>query len=260
MKYVVLQIQPWDQLHYAGEPDFEILPGERALVQMESGIDLAQVVGRVEINTEEARTSLKTILRKATQEDAARQAKQNESRHEILKYCQETIQKYNLDMKLVDCHIAYDGGRIIFGFIAEERIDFRELVKELTRHFQKTIRLQQMGIRDEARLCGDVGPCGCELCCRRFLKQLTSVVSDYAKIQGVEHRGCERLSGICGRLKCCLTFELKTYQELAKNLPPIGTTIKTAKGPGQVLSLNILRQSANVRVNAETIIEVSLKK
>ncbi len=260
MKHIALQIQPWDQLHYASEPNFEIAPGERVLVQMECGIDLAQVVGRVELNADDTRTMPKTILRKATSEDLTRQEQQNERRHEILKYCQELIQKYKLDMKLVDCHVAYDGGRIIFGFIAEERIDFRELVKELTRHFQKTIRLQQMGIRDEARLCGDVGPCGCELCCRRFLKQLSSVVSDYAKIQGVEHRGCERLSGICGRLKCCLTFELKTYQELAKTLPQIGETIKTVKGPGQVLSLNVLRQSANVRVNADTIIEVSMKK
>lgn len=259
MDLLALQIESWDQVHYAEIPEFDVKVGDQVIFHLETGTDLALVVGKIDMRPEELRGETRKVLRLATSEDRQRLESHHQQKLEIFHYCQQAVEKLGLEMKLVDNHIAIDGSRIIFGFIAEGRVDFRELVKDLTHHFQKTIRLQQMGIRDEARLCGDIGPCGRELCCRRFLHQLASVTSDYAKIQGVEHRGCERLSGVCGRLKCCLSYELIMYQELAQKLPAVGTTFKTPQGSGTVISQNVLRQSVNVQLEQNKIVEVPAK-
>jgi cell fate regulator YaaT (PSP1 superfamily) len=165
-------------------------------------------------------------------------------------------------MKVVDAHFSFDGGRLIFPFIADGRVDFRQLVKDLTHHFQKSIRLQQIGIRDEAKITGDFGSCGRQLCCKTHLKSLVSITSELAEVQQIAHRGSERLSGQCGRLRCCLAYEGKNYEELASNLPAIGSTIKTPQGKGEVIGWHTLKQTVDVALNGDrnNVIEFSLKK
>jgi len=168
-------------------------------------------------------------------------------------------------MKLVDVHFSFDEKRVTFAFIAQGRVDFRELVKDLTRYYQKSIRLQQLGIRDEMKMCGDIGPCGRKLCCQGFVRDLGNITSEMAEEQQVAHRGSERLSGCCGRLRCCLSFEKNNYSELAKNLPELGAQVKTETGPGTVVGWHTLKQTVDVRVfdrkeNSEMVIELPLDK
>ena len=164
-------------------------------------------------------------------------------------------------MKLVDIHFSYDGKRITFAFIAEGRVDFRELVKDLTRKFQKSVRMHQIGVRDEARVAGDIGPCGRILCCKKILKgNYGGTTTEMAYAQQVAHRGLERLSGQCGRLKCCLKYELADYEELKKNLPAIDSIVKTSKGKGKVVGWEILKQVVKVDLGDRTIIEVPIKE
>lgn len=207
---------------------------------------------------------LKPIMRKASVVDLER-LPSKEKKEEAIKFCKEMTSKHQLPMKLVDVHFAFDGSRITFAFIADGRIDFRELVKDLTRRFNRTIRLQQIGIRDEAKLVGDCGHCGRRLCCNRFLSELTSITSDMAEMQQCAHRGSDRISGICGRLMCCLAFENKGYEELGKKMPAIGTKVKVDGQRGVVVGHHILKQSVDVKFPAEsgegsTVVEVDLNR
>ena len=158
-------------------------------------------------------------------------------------------------MKLVDCGFSFDDTRLTFAFTSDTRVDFRELVKDLTRQFQKKIRLQQIGIRDTLKQVGGIGPCGRNLCCHRFLDDLGNISTDLARDQQIEQRGSDRLSGTCGRLKCCLAYEAEGYKDTAQKFPPVGTMIKTSQGKGKVINWNILKHSVDVRIDDETVIE-----
>ncbi len=260
MKAYSLSINNWDQLYYAVSDDLSLKNGDQVVFRIDNGLDVGIVIDEIEVNNNDPKNPLKTIVRLANESDLKKLDEINSKRSDCLKTCRKMIQKNKLPMKLVDCHISLDTNRLVFGFIADGRVDFRNLVKDLNHRFKKNIRLQQMGIRDEARINGDIGPCGAELCCRKFLRQLESVTSDYAKIQGVEHRGCERLSGACGRLKCCLAFEADIYKELMSKMPKLGSSYRTKKGMGKVHSLNLIKQTFNVQVDQGNIIEVDLKE
>jgi cell fate regulator YaaT (PSP1 superfamily) len=157
-------------------------------------------------------------------------------------------------MKLVDAHFSIDGKRLTFAFIANGRVDFRSLLKDLVKHFKLNIRLQQIGIRDEIKINGDMGCCGKILCCQSFYKDLGNVTSDLAELQQVAHRGSDRLSGVCGRLKCCLTYERAAYEDCARCLPPIGSQIRTKQGKGTVIGHHTLKKTVNVRLEDNTIL------
>ncbi|MDD5040777.1 MAG: regulatory iron-sulfur-containing complex subunit RicT, partial [Patescibacteria group bacterium] len=160
---------------------------------------------------------------------------------------------------LVDCYFSFDGGKITFVFTADGRIDFRELVKDLARQFQKSIRRQQIGIRDEARRMGGFGPCGRQVCCKQFLKNLTSVTTDLARVQQVHSRGSDRISGACGRLMCCLSYEAEFYQTASKRFPSPGTKVSTNRGKGTVSSFNVIKETVIVATD-DGIVEVPLKE
>jgi cell fate regulator YaaT (PSP1 superfamily) len=161
------------------------------------------------------------------------------------------VKKYDLPMKLVGVDLSIEGGGIIFGFTAEERIDFRNLVRELAGVFQKSVRLQQLGSRDEAKMKGGIGPCGRPLCCLSGITAMQSISTEMARLQQISHRGNERLSGCCNRLMCCLAFEQATYEKMRAKLPNIGYKIKTAGGAGVVDNIKILSQEIGVRLDKE---------
>ncbi len=253
MKVVLVKFTPWDKARLFNPQSFELKERDLVIAVTEFGIDAGRVVGLREIvSPEDQSEEIGLIDRLANYQDLKTVQDNNNPRkkHQALKYCVQAVRRRNLNMKLIDCHFSYDDRRLIIAFIAETRVDFRELVKELAKHFQRVIRLHQMGVRDEAKLLGDFGPCGLQICCRSHLKELGNVTSDLAEQQQVVHRGAERLSGICGRLKCCLTYESELYEELAKKLPALGTRVKTKYGRGEVVGRHILRGTVEVKIDS----------
>jgi len=192
-----------------------------------------------------------TILRRATTLEKDKARLDSKKRNQMMQKCRRLVKKYQLPMKLVGVDASIDGGGIIFGFTAEERIDFRSLVRELAGIFQKSVRLQQLGSRDEARMCGGIGPCGRALCCLSNITSLQSISTDMARLQQISHRGNERLSGCCNRLMCCLAFEQDTYEKMRAKLPGAGDKVKISAGSGIVDNIKILSQEVGVRLDSE---------
>lgn len=258
MKAVQAQFASWDKKYNFDPVDLTLEIGDQVIVRTELGLELGKVVGFIDLpepdetvkkaeagSAEPSATVVKKVIRKAVAEDFeklpdARQKKQN------FAYCKDLIKKYQLPMKLVEVYHSFDDLRITFPFIADSRVDFRDLVKELTKHFGRSIRMQQIGIRDEARYCGDFGHCGRPLCCGQFLGELNSITSGMAELQQCAHRGSERISGICGRLMCCLSFEEAGYKKLAEKLPPLDSEIKFEGKKGRVVAHHILKQTISV--------------
>lgn len=269
MKIIEVQFAPWDQSYYfkpedASDNGIEVKTGQKVVVQTAIGIDIGKVVALGELNQPaDKNQEVKPIERIATSEDELKSLTLNKGKNKLIAECKKMIKKYQLEMKLVDVHISFDDLRMTFAFIADGRVDFRELVKELTRKYQRSVRLQQIGVRDEARVFGDTGACGRGLCCKSFLGDLGNVSTDHAREQQVAHRGAERLSGPCDRLKCCLRFEEAMYHELAKNFPAVGQKIKTKSGEGVVTDWHVLKGTVSVNIGTDrerSIIEVEIKK
>ncbi len=268
MQIIEVQFTPWDQSYYFKPEDSEgrlldLKKGDEVILKTTVGTDLGKVKAAGELSQKpEGIDEIKPVIRKATAADQLKYLELNKNRLEKIEFCRSLIKKYKMDMKLVDVHTSFDNQRLVFAFIADGRIDFRELVKELTRKYSITIRMQQIGVRDEAKFRGDIGQCGKTLCCRTHLKELGNVTTDFAKCQQVAHRGSERLSGVCDRLKCCLRYEQPIYEELAKKFPALGTTVKTEKGAGVVVSWHTLKGTIDVNIGDEknyNIVEVPIK-
>ena len=273
MDIVEVQFTPWDQIYFFGYPEqidhSRVVVGNRLVVKTSVGLEIGAIVGLKELQNkeidelEEQGQGIKPFVRIANDDDLAELDRLNTGNDKKLKICQQLVKKNELTMKLVDCHCSFDDNRITFAFIADGRVDFRNLVKELTKQFKKTIRLQQLGVRDEAKLVGDFGSCGRGLCCQGHLQKLGNVSTEFAKDQMIAHRGSDRLSGQCGRLKCCLAYEEDFYKKELKNYPSIGEKIKTAQGSGRVIGLNILSKTFDVRIKddkkGDSIVKVDVK-
>ena len=267
MKVTQIQFNPWDRVYDFDSGDLALLMGDFVIVKTEMGTEIGKIVGFKNLSDEEIkeRKEIKPIIRKATPIDLEK-VPNGKQKKKDLDFCKKLAIKHELPMKLVDIHYSFDGARITFAFIADGRVDFRELVKDLTRHFNKTIRLQQIGIRDEAKLMGDFGHCGRPLCCGRFLSEMESITSEMAEAQQCVHRGSERISGVCGRLMCCLAFENEGYEAMCKKLPAVGSKISYQDKKGKVISQHILKQSVSVEMDerdgnggGRVIVEVDMK-
>jgi len=269
MKIAKVQFVPWDKIYdfSCGELSLEI--GDRVIVNTELGTEIGEIIDIKEVEKKEdsvdkGKRSIKPILRRATVDDLEKIPTPKE-KTEALKYCKKMKERLDLSMKFIDAHFSFDGARVTFVFIADGRVDFRELVKDLTRHFGKSIRLQQIGIRDEAKMMGDFGHCGRNLCCKGHLKELASITSELSDLQQCSHRGSDRISGICGRLMCCLAYEQAGYEELSKKLPPMDSVVTVEGKRGKVVGHHVLKQTVDVLFPGEnkergTVIEVDLNK
>lgn len=255
-----VRLSLWDKIYYLPVKDEPVVLGDRVVVKTDFGSELGTVI-KVEETTEELKNPEEgeETFRKANYSDLEKAQEREVGKSEVLNYCREAIKKYNLPMKLVDARFPLDGGKIIFAFIAKGRVDFRELVKDLTRHFQKSIRLQQVNVREEVKFCGSIGACGRPLCCATYLQDLGNITLEKAQNQQIVHWGPDRLSGSCGRLKCCLAHEDELYKELAGKLPPIGSKMKTKGGEGEVANWHILKQTVDVRLADGSWVEVPIK-
>ena len=260
MQIAEVQFAPWDKVYWFDPSGHDLKLQDKVIVHTDLGMELGRVVGLEDKDTAKISVdTIKPIIRKANLSDLEKISTRTTTKTDILKKARELVTKHQLDMKLVDVHFSFDGGRITFAFIADGRIDFRDLVKDLTHEFQKSIRMHQLGVRDEAKCIGECGSCGLELCCK-FLCNLGQVFGDYAQTQQVSHRGSERLSGPCGRLKCCLRFEQPIYEEIQSELPEIGRKVQTDHGRGEIISHNIIAGSVNVRLDDKdkTVVKIPI--
>jgi len=267
MQIVQIQFASWDKLYdFSNANNLSLKTGDKVFVETEVGGDVGTVVCLKETGERELKEELKPIARLAEASEA-KNILEAAIKEEILQYCRSLVKKHNLSMKIIDVHASYDHSRLKFAFIADGRVDFRELVKDLSRHYQKAVILYQVGIRDEARICGDAGRCGTRsMCCRTFLHELGGINSDMAETQQIAHRGSERLSGICGRLMCCLRFEHEGYAELAAELPAIGSAVIYEGVEAEVIGWHTLKQSVDLRLKTanggggEIVYDIAVEK
>lgn len=245
MKIVQVQFFSWDKAYNFDAHNITLVKGDKVIVSTEMGMDIGDIVSLETPKDLGDTKEIKPIIRKATAEDLEKISDET-IKNNALEVCRHTSERLGLAMKVVDVHLSFDGNRATFFFVSDGRVDFRELVRELTRSLGRAIRMQQIGIRDETKINGDCGKCGRGLCCKGFLHELNSVTSDMAEVQQCNHRGSDRLSGVCGRLMCCLAYEVEGYQSLLKNMPAIGATVKVDGRRGTVVGHNTLKQSVNV--------------
>jgi len=260
MAYLKAQLNSWENPVYIKFDDTgDLRVADRIVLQVDNSIEsavLLEILNDEEFASVSERDRVNPnyqsilFLRKATAQDLTKRITEDE-RREATQACKKLIKSHKLPMKLVDLNFSLDRSRAVFAFIADGRVDFRELVRELTRELNKTIRLQQIGISDEAKNYGDYGHCGRELCCKKFLGDLSSITSDMAEQQQCSHRGSDRISGVCGRLMCCLAFEDIGYKELSEKMPPIGTKVNVDGDRGVVVGHHVLKQSVNVEFKNE---------
>lgn len=247
MKIAQIQFAAWDKVYDFSLGEVKAAKEDYVIVETELGQELGRISRIVEAP---GNAEIKPVIRKASYDDVARLAS-DEKKKEALDFCHEMAEKHGLNMKLIDVHFSYTGNRLNFAFVSEGRVDFRNLVKDLAAKFNANIRLTQIGTRDEAKMCGDCGPCGRGLCCREFLCDFSSITSEMAEAQQVVHRGSERISGMCGRLMCCLSYEYIGYKEMDGELPPIGTKLVINGSQGLVVGHHILKQTVDVKINPE---------
>ena len=237
------------KIYYFDPAGRQIKIGDHVIVETARGIEYGYVVlGNREVDETKVIPPLKPVTRMATDEDRAIEAKNKEKEKEAFKICQEKIKKHNLEMKLIDAEYSFDNNKVLFYFTADGRIDFRELVKDLASVFKTRIELRQVGVRDETKIMGGIGICGRPLCCHSYLSEFIPVSIKMAKEQNLSLNPT-KISGVCGRLMCCLKNEEETYEVLNSKLPGIGDTVTTADGlRGEVHSVNVLRQTVKVIV------------
>lgn len=241
------------KIYYFDPVDFEIEENMDVVVETARGLEYGTiVVGKKEIDEESLVSPLKPIIRIATEEDTKIYKENKEKAKETFELCLEKIKEHNLTMYLIDCEYTFDRNKLIFYFTAEGRIDFRELVKDLAAIFKTRIELRQIGVRDEAKSIGGLGPCGRSLCCSSWLGDFQPVSIKMAKDQSLSLNPT-KISGICGRLFCCLKYEHDVYVEAIEKVPPVGAIVKVDSNKGKVIETNPLLEQVKVEFNDKTI-------
>lgn len=241
------------KIYYFDPVDFEIEKDIDVVVETARGLEYGTVVvGKKEIDEESLVSPLKPIIRIATEEDTKIYKENKEKSKETFELCLQKIKEHELTMYLIDCEYTFDRNKLIFYFTAEGRIDFRELVKDLAAIFKTRIELRQIGVRDEAKSIGGLGPCGRSLCCSSWLGDFQPVSIKMAKDQSLSLNPT-KISGICGRLFCCLKYEHDVYVEAIEKVPPVGAIVKVEGNKGRVIETNPLLEQAKVEFNDKTI-------
>lgn len=257
-KIVGVRFKNAGKLYYFDPGSLWPTPGDMVLVETTRGYEYAEVIlGVSEAGEEQIQPPLKPVLRIATEEDAKQHAKNKAMEQVARPICLKKIQDHQLDMKLVGVEYTFDQSKLIIYFTANGRVDFRALVKDLAAQFKTRIELKQIGVRDEAKMLGGLGPCGRPLCCSHFLGDFQPVSIKMAKEQNLSLNPT-KISGICGRLMCCLKYEESFYEQTRKRMPRVGKPVITPMGEGTVQDINILKETVKVRIDgsadtAETV-------
>ena len=248
-KVIGVRFRTAGKVYFFDPLQFDIKRGDHVIVETARGIEFGTVVAGVhEVEDDKVIQPLKPVMRIAGERDIEQEAANKEKEKEAFKICKEKILKHGLEMKLIDAEYTFDNNKVLFYFTADGRIDFRELVKDLASVFKTRIELRQIGVRDETKIRGGIGICGRPLCCHSYLSDFVPVSIKMAKEQNLSLNPT-KISGVCGRLMCCLKNEEDTYEELNRKLPGVGDYVQTSDGlHGEVQSVNVLRQLVKVLV------------
>ena len=240
------------KIYYFNPKNIELKKGDHVIVETAVGVEYGEVaLEKRQVTDDQVKKPVKDIMRKANEKDDQKYAQNQEKEKKAYKTCKEKIAKHGLEMKLIKVEYTFDGKKIMFYFTADGRVDFRELVKDLASVFRTRIELRQVGVRDEAKLIGGIGMCGRELCCSTFLPSFAPVTIKMAKEQNLSLNPT-KISGICGRLMCCLKNEQESYEYLNSSLPDVGERVKTFDGfEGEVTSVNVLKQEVKIVVEED---------
>ena len=251
-KVIGVRFRTAGKVYFFDPLQFEIKRGDHVIVETARGIEFGTVVAGVhEVEDDKVIQPLKPVMRIAGERDIEQEAANKEKEKEAFKICKEKILKHGLEMKLIDAEYTFDNNKVLFYFTADGRIDFRELVKDLASVFKTRIELRQIGVRDETKIRGGIGICGRPLCCHSYLSDFVPVSIKMAKEQNLSLNPT-KISGVCGRLMCCLKNEEETYEELNRKLPNPGDRVTTPEGlKGEVQSLSVLRQLVRVIVTLD---------
>ena len=240
MNAVKIKFKNAGKIYFFNPQDLELKDQDAVVVETIRGIELGYVVGNIfDVDVKDLIAELKPVIRVATPTDLKNYEENNKNQEEILSKCKKYIIKNKLDMKLVSSEYTLDKTKLIIQFEAEERVDFRTLVKDLAEEFRVRIELRQIGSRDSAKIIGGLGPCGLVMCCNSFLNEFDNVSIKMAKNQNLSLNP-QKISGTCGKLYCCLKYEDEVYKEMRVNFPDVGDSISLADGNGKVLSSDVI--------------------
>ena len=247
VKVIGVRFKTAGKVYYFDPGEYIVDAGDCVIVETARGTEFGYVsMGNSEVDESEIVAPLKPIIRIANEEDEKIHEENEKKKEKALRQCQEKVDKRGLEMKLIDVEYTFDNSKVIFYFTADGRVDFRELVKDLAAVFRMRIELRQIGVRDETKMMGGIGSCGRPLCCSCWLSDFEPVSIKMAKVQGLSLNPT-KISGICGRLMCCLKYENDVYDELRRGMPDVGEKVKTPDGVGIVVDTSLLEDKVKVR-------------
>ncbi len=250
-KVVVVKFKRGCKPYYFSAGKYTLSRGQGVVVETARGLEYAVVVDpEREVEEKDIVSPLKPVVRPATEKDEEAVAAAEARRPEAIRICKEKVAARGLPMKIIDCEFTFDGTKVVFTFTAEGRVDFRELVRDLASVFHLRIELRQVGIRDEARILGGIAPCGREVCCAGCMPDFKKVSIKMAKNQGLSLNP-GKISGLCGRLMCCLSYENEYYAAAYKKMPKTGSSVTTPEGKGTVVSANMLKMEVRVKIEKD---------
>lgn len=250
-RVVGIRFKKAGKIYYFSPGDFELTKGQHVLVETSRGVELGTAVSDImEIPEDDLAFPLKPIVKIATDEDLIKHKENKIEAQRAYEICVKEIEKHELDMNLVSTEYTFDNNRLIFYFTSDDRVDFRDLVKDLAAIFKTRIELRQIGVRDKAKMVGGLGCCGREVCCKTFLCEFEPVTIKMAKDQSFSLNPT-KISGVCGRLMCCLGYEQEGYEELLSRMPDVGSVVNTTCGRGVVCQISPLQEMVRVKIENE---------
>ncbi|MBU1168150.1 MAG: stage 0 sporulation family protein [Proteobacteria bacterium] len=259
-KVVGIRFKPSGKIYDFSCGPFVLDVGDKVIVTTEQGLGYGLVAtAPVPLSERTSKSPLKKVFRLATDADSEQREKNIQLENEAVEYCQKQVDELKLDMNLFSVESTFDTSKLTFFFTAEGRVDFRQLVKNLVKQFRVRIEMRQVGIRNQAKMCGGLGRCGREICCSSYIEKFDPVSIRMAKEQGLSLNPT-KISGLCGRLMCCLTFENETYKSIKKDFPKIGKTVVTPKGKGKVIRHNVICSRITVKLEDNTECELKVSE
>ncbi|MDO5718145.1 MAG: stage 0 sporulation family protein [Tissierellia bacterium] len=254
-KVIGVRFKESGKIYYFDPLDIDIARGQNVIVETARGVEFGTcVIDEKRIEDKELVAPLKPVIRVADDVDVKIHEDNKKRAKDAIDICEIKIKEHKLDMKLVDCEYTFDNNKVIFYFTSDGRVDFRELVKDLASIFRTRIELRQIGVRDQAKITGGLSPCGRVACCKQFLGEFTPVSIKMAKEQSLSLNPA-KISGLCGRLMCCLKYEQEQYEDSLKKIPPVGTVVITEQGKGTVVDTYTLLELLKVKLKTDDDVE-----
>ena len=248
------------KIYYFDPSDIELHEGDYIIAETSRGVEFGEVmIETKDVLESEIVQPLKKIIRKATASDFSREDSNTKKEKQAMNVCQERIQTHSLPMKLIDADYCFDGSQVTFYFSSESRVDFRELVKDLASALKTKVQLHQVGVRDEAKLYGGIGPCGRALCCTTFMCGFEPVSMKMAKEQSLFLNPL-KFSGTCGKLMCCLKYEYPIYKEVKSRMPALGSIVNTPKGSGKIVDYNVIKETLSVEHEDGIVVQYTIEE